>query len=297
VRLSTFFVTLALAGSSALAAHAAPASGPAAQPGTAEYTPEGAPRDDYNFVAWCEGVLEGHMALAEHVQSVLPLDEVQQKIGKAYLKGYEQALDIGKKGRSDAELDAAQAIRYAARANWNTAMGVDLQLGADTYLAWQLPGRCEHAAKRVAKRDDIFQLAPSVADVEAMGAGVVDDTPTALAPASVADAPAEALPDAPDGEPVGAMAGEAMLLPQTEDLGGGDDLMTVDEDAAVGTQVMPDDATSAEEAPAMAAVEPAGPEEVSPVPVPATESRPADNDGKVVHMPRKGRLFPWGKRE
>ncbi|MBX7248013.1 MAG: hypothetical protein K1X35_03070 [Caulobacteraceae bacterium] len=278
MRLPTFLLAAALAAASALPVQAAP--DPSNQPGTAEYTPDGAPRDDYNFVAWCQGVLEGHMALAEHVQSVLPLDEAQQKIGNAYLRGYEQALQIGKKGRSEAELDAAQAIRHAARANWNTAMGADLQLGADTYLAWQLPGRCEHAAKRVAKRDDIFQMAPGNDDLEAVGTGVAQAP--AAAPAAASPAPSSTAEPLSAAGPVGQtwMTSET---PATES--------AADATPAGGATVMPDESTPAEAAPAtVAAAEPA------PAPTPAADSRTA-SDGKVVHMPRKGRLFPWGRRE
>ena len=278
MRLPTFLLAAALAAASALPVQAAP--DPSNQPGTAEYTPDGAPRDDYNFVAWCQGVLEGHMALAEHVQSVLPLDEAQQKIGNAYLRGYEQALQIGKKGRSEAELDAAQAIRHAARANWNTAMGADLQLGADTYLAWQLPGRCEHAAKRVAKRDDIFQMAPGNDDLEAVGTGVAQAP--AAAPAAASPAPSSTAEPLSAAGPVGQtwMTSET---PATES--------AADATPAGGATVMPDESTPAEAAPAtVAAAEPA------PAPTPAADSRTA-SDGMVVHMPRKGRLFPLGRRE
>ena len=123
MRLPLFLIALATAAAPGLSAMAAPAASATAarvpQPGEADYTPDGAPRDDYNFTAWCRGVLEGHMALAEHVQSVLPLDEVQQKVGNAYLKGYDEALRIGKRGRSEAEIDAAEAIRFADRTNIN----------------------------------------------------------------------------------------------------------------------------------------------------------------------------------
>jgi len=322
MRLPIFLAVLALAAAPAVNAFAAPgAAAPAArapQPGEAEYTPDGAPRDDYNFTAWCRGVLEGHMALAEHVKSVLPLDEVQQKIGAAYLKGYDEALRIGKKGRSDAEIDAAEAIRFAARANWNTAMQADLQLGADTYLAWQLPGRCEHAAKRVAKRDDIFNLAPSTDDVEAMGSNMsANDAPVgrAAAPAMtpapqpapappVAEVAAPAVEPAPMEAPASpeAVSVDALTMGSSEpamtedapadDAGMAPDQAAVDTDAlTTGASQPADEAAAPAEAPTVVAAQP-----VAPAPAPAATTT-TTSDGKLVHMPRKGRLFPWSKRE
>ena len=291
-------------GQEAVPTAAPDAPAPATQ---AEYTPEGAPKDDYNFTAWCHGVLSGHMALAEHVQSVLPLDEVQQKIGKVYLKGYEEALQVGRKTRSPAELDAADAIRAAARANWNTAMKADLQLGADTYLAWQLPGRCEHAAKRIAGRDDLFRMAP----------GVEETAATAARETAVAEAPAAVAAPAPAMTPASTVDTAAVELPEqtdyslpdtTIDLTGAADEAAPAEAPAMDALPAQAEATPeampaaspaemqvAEAAPAEAEPTPAA-EEPAPEPAPTAEAAPA-NDGRIVRMPRKGRLFPWGKRE
>jgi len=278
-----------------------------------EYTPEGAPKDDYNFVAWCHGVLTGHMALAERIQSVLPLDEVQQKIGKSYLKGYEEALATGRRGRSAAELDAADAIRAAARANWTTAMKADIQLGADTYLAWQLPGRCEHAAKRVAGRQDLFRMIATPVDDESVGAGAPVNDASDVPPVSSTPRPTAAAPAAATPVMTPAVAAPVVTPPAPDssapvftsaDLPAGD--------AAVATSVQPVEASVAE-APVEAvfttpdadAAPAEAPAEVTTVAAadtapaaqaPAAEA-PKPADGRVVRMPSKGRLFPWGKRE
>lgn len=288
----------------------APADAPAAAPAPtqAEYTPEGAPKDDYNFTAWCHGVLSGHMALAERVQSVLPLDEVQQKIGKAYLKGYEEALATGKRSRSAAEIDAADAVRAAARANWTTAMKADLQLGADTYLAWQLPGRCEHAAIRVAGRADLFRMAPSLEEVETLG-GTRDsgmaEAPAPVRTAAPATAPVVAAPvmtqaSSPAPEEETAALAPPMALP---------DYTSIDLGApAPAPAEVPTDTFAAAPPPEPEAVAESAPEEVqmaeaAPEPTPALEEpaptaeTPPRTDGRIITMPRKGRLFPWGKRE
>lgn len=286
-----------------------PATAPAAaRPTQAEYTPEGAPKDDYNFTAWCHGVLSGHMALAERVQSVLPLDEVQQKIGKAYLKGYEEALAIGKRTRSPAEIDAADAIRAAARANWSTAMKADLQLGADTYLAWQLPGRCEHAAIRVAGRADLFRMAPTVQDMETFGgprdSGIAEAAPTAPAPAPArtAPAPVQTVAAAPAPQPVEVAPSTAADYAQPSlPLAGPTDYEAAPAVEALAAAPAPEPEAVAESAPAETQVAEAAPPEQAPAeaePAPAATAEAAPvNDGRIVRMPRKGRLFPWGKRE
>ncbi|MBC6980561.1 hypothetical protein [Caulobacter sp. 17J80-11] len=138
------------------AADAAPPS-PAA-----DILPQGAPADDFGFVAWCYGVLSGHMDLAERVQDKLPLDEAQTKIGRAYLAGYETALDAAPEGKTEAGRKRAMAEREDGWKKWDEARKVDHQLAADSYLAWQLPPRCEHAAQRLAGRKDIFRLNASV---------------------------------------------------------------------------------------------------------------------------------------
>lgn len=301
MRLPLFLLALAAAAAPGLSAMAAPAAATASarapQPGEADYTPDGAPRDDYNFTAWCRGVLEGHMALAEHVQSVLPLDEVQQKVGAAYLKGYDEALRIGRRGRSDAEIDAAEAIRFAARANWNTAMQSPLQLGADTYLAWQLPGRCEHAAKRVAKRDDIFQMGPGSGDNEAMSARMspgdelsparpqAPGAPVAAAPVVTETAAVAAPPEPTPGEASQLVSVDALTMAPVESY--------ADDTAAAVDPVIEEDAPppAPEAAPVEVAAAPAEP-------APAPAAQPArDANGRLITMPRKGRLFPWGRRE
>ena len=67
-----------------------------------DYLPKGAPADDYGFVAWCDGVLSGHMDLAAHLSDVLPLDDVQQSIGHAYLRAYGKAMATSPESKTEA---------------------------------------------------------------------------------------------------------------------------------------------------------------------------------------------------
>lgn len=176
-------------------------AGPAPAPTQVEETladriPAGAPKDDYGFVAWCDGVLSGHMDLAERVQSVLPLDPVQQKIGRAYLDAYEKALSGSKEGKTEAGRKRALAARAVGWKNWDKARKANKQLAADTYLAWQLPGHCEKAALRLSGDPDLFRMSPTVQEVEAMGeaAPVANAQAAAANGAAAADAGTAAAP-------------------------------------------------------------------------------------------------------
>ena len=256
-----------LSGQEAVSA-GAPLPDPAAAVSQAEYTPEGAPQDDYQFTAWCRGVLEGHMALADRVQSILPLDEVQQKVGNAYLTGYDAALEAGKGAQSAEALQAAANARLAARGNWDRAMKADLELARDTYLAWQLPGRCEHAAKRVAGRDDLFRMEQADDASAPLAASSATVTPTSLMAAE--PAPVESSAD----------MGMQNLVPGVE--------MDADTEADIAP-VAEAEASVAAEAPEAV---------VAHAAEPAPEAAPAEaGSRKVVNMPKKGRLLPFGKRE
>jgi len=224
-----------------------------------ELQPAGAPTDDFAFVAWCHGVLSGHMEIAERVQSILPMDEVQQKIGKAYIKGYEQALALAPQGGQAGERERAKAARESGFRNWDKARAAELQIAADTYLGWQLPGKCEHAAKRIAGRDDLFSLAPTLADLEA-DAPVGRAAPASAPPVSSDAAPA--LPPSAPSEPAGGAEPAAAPAPEL---------------------------LAAADAPAAAVVEPEAPA-AEPAQAAAPATAPAAR--KVVSMPSKGGLLP-----
>jgi hypothetical protein len=156
-----------------------------ADPDAEDPYPAGAPRDDFGMVAWCDGVLAGHMDLAERVQAVLPLDPETQKIGAAYLDGFEKALAVSKEGKTEKGKSRAEAARAVGWKNWDPARKADKKLASDSYLAWQMPGRCEHAAVRLSGDKDLFRIVPTLAEVEAMG----EATPVSSGRATAGDTP------------------------------------------------------------------------------------------------------------
>jgi hypothetical protein len=184
-----------------------------------DYLPKGAPADDYAFVAWCDGVLAGHMDLAAHLSDQLPLDDVQQNIGHAYLKAYAKALAMAPENKTEEGKKRAEAARLDGWSKWEAARDTpDKNLAVNTYLAYQLPGRCEHAAERLAHDPHLFRMAPTTESVEAMGVNTVGTQTSrmAAAPAGPAPAPAPVMmtstpPPAPAAEPVLSQTGQASV--------------------------------------------------------------------------------------
>ena len=210
-----FAALLALQDAPAATPPAAPASTPpaAAEPAAASAAPAmtGAPADDYAFTAWCRGALAGHMELftsarpeitrvqqqkaakllegksgaeADTVRTALDkdaareaeLDVEQLQAGKEYMALYQTALDAAEAAgapRSRGEEATDQGYRI-----WSAARAAAPQTQMYSYLMWELPGRCETAAKSLK------------ANAGLLGAAFKQDTPSAPAPAPApADAP------------------------------------------------------------------------------------------------------------
>ena len=157
------FSTLISVGLLALAAQtegpiATSPSAPKAQP-TAPSTveapvPVGAPADDFALVAWCRGALQGHMQLAQQIKDTLPLDPEMEAAGVEYLALYDGALAVAPQGRSPEGAQRAAEATAAGLALWDAARAAENRDTQKwTYLGWQLPGRCEHAANRLSKSD------------------------------------------------------------------------------------------------------------------------------------------------
>jgi hypothetical protein len=157
---------------------------PPAQPVEAPL-PSGAPADDYGLVAWCHGALRGHLELAEEIKDTLPVDEEQQGLGREYLKTYEDALAASAQAKTSEGLLRATQARDSGYQRWNAARAsTSRQTQTFSYLGWQLPGRCDQAAQRLASGGDLLSAA-------LRGAG----TPTpAATPAPVETPPAASTP-------------------------------------------------------------------------------------------------------
>lgn len=164
---------LSLALAFALFAQAADAtSAEPAQPAPAaeDRLPAGAPREDYQFVAWCYGALRGYLDQHDelmpevtrietqfrkpgsNVADDLKVYEGMRKDGQAKLKVFQAALTEAEKA-SVRPLNAvgAQAVKQG-RQIWTAGPEVKKAQRAQEWMSWALPARCERTAGALATR-------------------------------------------------------------------------------------------------------------------------------------------------
>jgi hypothetical protein len=189
---------------------AEPAAAPAPADAIAETPPEdrlpvGAPRDDYQFVAWCYGSLRGYLDLHDQVMPEVtriestyrPPDRKlsddlkvyadMQKEGQAQLKLFRAALTAAEK----ASLKPINTLGAAAVAKgadiWHVTPDITPARLAQEWMSWALPARCETIAKTLKANATLMG-----------GAFKVNDEPDPPPPPA-ADAPAPAAPQDPVG--------------------------------------------------------------------------------------------------
>lgn len=154
--------------------------------------PPGAPADDYAFVGYCAGLVGGHVEIGG---SFTGADEELLRLGRLELQDFQSALRAGAASRTPAQVAAAQAGRETAMERWRPYLenpsAAERQMAFDVFNG--LPGRCEHAARRV--REGITD-AP--ATLEQVGLNPEDVLPpAALEAAAPAAPPVPTDPDAP----------------------------------------------------------------------------------------------------
>lgn len=116
--------------------------------------PRGAPDADYPLVAWCEALVNGHVALGESLTGADDLDRDIVRLGKLEAADFRSALDSARPRQSEATLAAARAAAAEATAKWAPLKDQDEAVRDQAFgLFFGLPGRCEHAARRL--RDNI----------------------------------------------------------------------------------------------------------------------------------------------
>ena len=116
--------------------------------------PRGAPEQDYPLVAWCEALVNGHVALGETLTNADPLDRDIIRLGRLEAADFRAALNAATPRQSAASRAAAEAAAAEATAKWAPLAGQDEAVRSQAFgLFFGLPGRCEHAARRL--RDNI----------------------------------------------------------------------------------------------------------------------------------------------
>ncbi|ADL01631.1 hypothetical protein [Brevundimonas subvibrioides] len=113
--------------------------------------PRGAPTEDYPLVAWCASLVEGHIALGRTLTTADDLDRDIMRLGGLEATDFREALRIGAARQTPAVRAAAEAAGVEAAAKWTPLMAQeDEKARSEAFgLFFGLPGRCEHAARRV----------------------------------------------------------------------------------------------------------------------------------------------------
>lgn len=117
--------------------------------------PRGAPSADYPLVAWCAALVEGHVALGRSLTGADDLDREIIRLGGLEAADFRDALRAGAGRQTPATLAAARTAEAEAAGKWAPLMAQeDERARSEAFgLFFGLPGRCEHAARRV--RDNI----------------------------------------------------------------------------------------------------------------------------------------------
>jgi len=196
-----------------LLADAPDAAAAAAEPAPAAEAPlpAGAPKDDYQFVAWCYGALRGYLDLHDQVMpEVTRIESEFHRPGSSLSDDLEVYADAQRQGRKDlARLQSAMtAAEKASLKPINTigaaavTKGASMWMGspditkarlAQEWMSWEPPPRCLKTADALHKRAVLMgpafkvnvgdDAAPPAADAQA---------PQPADPPPAADKPADA---------------------------------------------------------------------------------------------------------
>ena len=158
----------------AQAPEAAAAPAPEAAPAVEERLPQGAPKDDYQFVAWCYGALRGYLDLHDEVMPEVTRIESQfrkpgtklsddlkvyaamQKDGQTQLKTFRGALTAAEKASvRPINTVGAQAVRLGQQ-TWSAGPDVTKARKAQEWMSWALPARCDTVAASLESRSKLM---------------------------------------------------------------------------------------------------------------------------------------------
>jgi hypothetical protein len=126
--------------------------------------PRGAPEAEYPLVAWCEALVNGHVALGETLTNADDLDRDIIRLGRLEAADFRAALNAAEPRQTAASRAAAAAAAAEAAAKWTPLADQDETVRGQAFgLFFGLPGRCEHAARRI--RENVTTAPASPADV------------------------------------------------------------------------------------------------------------------------------------
>lgn len=151
--------------------------------------PAGIPADDFGFLGYCEGLISGHIQLGETLGA--NADEELMRLGRLERQDFQTARQTGAARSTAAQVAASDAAFQAAMTRWQPYLA---NTNADTRqeafdLFFGLPGRCEHAARRV--RGNITQAPATLEQVGLTREEVLPESLIAAEEAAAAEAAAE----------------------------------------------------------------------------------------------------------
>ena len=113
--------------------------------------PRGAPTQDYPLVAWCDALVTGHADLGDTLTNRNPEDTELVRLGRLEAQDFRSALTAAEPRQSAAAKAEAQRAAAAAKAQWAPLLAnTDETSRSQAFgLFFGLPGRCEHAARRI----------------------------------------------------------------------------------------------------------------------------------------------------
>lgn len=127
--------------------------------------PPGAPEQDYPLVAWCDALVSGHIALGETLTDHDPMDVELIRLAKLEAGDFRSALATAESRQTPAVRQAARTAAAEAAAKWTPLLAnTDEAVRSQAFgLFFGLPGRCEHAARRI--RENITSAPVTPAEV------------------------------------------------------------------------------------------------------------------------------------
>ncbi|MCA0368659.1 MAG: hypothetical protein LCH57_11450 [Proteobacteria bacterium] len=134
--------------------------------------PRGAPTSDYPLVAWCDALVTGHADLGETLTDHAPEDLELIRLGRLEAQDFRSALAVAQPRQNAAsKAEAARAVA-AVKAQWAPLLASqDEAARSQSFgLFYGLPGRCEHAARRIRENITTPPATPAEVGLEAPAA-------------------------------------------------------------------------------------------------------------------------------
>ena len=113
--------------------------------------PRGAPAQDYPLVAWCSALVKGHVALGRSLDAPDDLDQDIMRLGLLEAQDFDSAVQAASSRQTAQTRAAADAAVADAQSRWAPLLAQDSEAARSEAfgLFFGLPGRCEHAARRI----------------------------------------------------------------------------------------------------------------------------------------------------